>query len=91
MIERLEAEAIIADTAFDAHRLREVVAAKRAIAVLPSNSRRKSPAPLCHGRHLVECCIRRLKHVRRVAIRYWKTARNFPAFVTTTALALCLR
>jgi flagellar hook-associated protein 1 FlgK len=33
-------------------------------------------------RHLVECCIGKLKHFRRVATRYEKTARNYLAIVT---------
>jgi transposase len=95
MIEGLDAEAVIADTAFDADHLREAVAAGQAVAVIPSNPRRKSPAPLDEAlyreRHLVECCIGKLKHFRRVATRYEKTARNFLAIVTVAAIALWLR
>jgi len=43
------------------------------------------------GRHLVECCFNKLKHFRRVATRYEKTARNFLAFITVSAIALWLR
>jgi transposase len=95
MIDGLDAEAVIADTAFDADHLREAVATKRAAAVIPSNPRRKSPAPLDEAlyreRHLVECCIGKLKHFRRVASRYEKTARNFLAVVTVAAIAIWLR
>jgi len=95
MIEGLEAETVIADTAFDAGHLREAVAARQAVAVIPSNPRRKSPLPLDEAlyreRHLVECCIGKLKHFRRVATRYEKTARNYLAIVTVAAIALWLR
>jgi transposase len=95
MMNGLDAEVVIADTAFDADHLREAVAARGMVAVIPSNPRRKSPAPLDEAlyreRHLVECCIGKLKHFRRVATRYEKTARNFLAFVTVAAIAIWLR
>jgi putative transposase len=48
--------------------------------------------PGCYKeRHLVECCINKLKHVRRVGTRYEKTARNFLAIITVAAIALWLR
>ena len=42
-------------------------------------------------RHLVECCIGKLKQFRRVATRYEKTARNYLAVVTIAAIVLWLR
>jgi putative transposase len=42
-------------------------------------------------RHLVECCFNKLKHFRRVATRYEKTARSFLAIITVAAIALWLR
>jgi len=95
MIEGLEAETVIADTAFDADHLREAVAARQADVVIPSNPRRKRSLPLDEAlyreRHLVECCIGKLKHFRRVATRYEKTARNYLAVVTIAAIILWLR
>jgi transposase len=95
MMDGLDAGAVIADTAFDAGHLREAVAAKRAAAVIPSNPGRRRPVPLDEAlyreRHLVECRIGKLKHFRRVATRYEKTARNFLAIVTIAATALWLR
>jgi transposase len=42
-------------------------------------------------RHLVECCISKLKQFRRVATRYEKAARNYLAVVIITATVLWLR
>ncbi len=42
-------------------------------------------------RHLVECCINKLKHFRRIATRYETTAAAFAAMITVAAIALWLR
>jgi putative transposase len=48
-------------------------------------------AHLYAQRHLVECCISKLKQFRRVATRFEKTARNYFAVVTLAAIVLWLR
>jgi transposase len=89
------AGAVIADTAYDADHLRAAIAAKGAEAVIPSNPSRSRRLPLdehlYRERHLVECCIGKLKQFRRVATRYEKTARNYLAVVTLAATILWLR
>lgn len=94
-LDRLPAEVVIADTAFDADHLREKIAANNAIAVIPSHPSRTRRLPLDKAlykeRHLVECCFSKLKHFRRVATRYEKTARNYLAVVTIAATILWLR
>ena len=91
----LPAEAAIADTAHDADHPREAIAARGAAAVIPSNPSRTRRLPLdkrLHREgHPVECCFNRLKHFRRVATRYEKTARNHLAVVTIAATVLWLR
>jgi transposase len=95
LIEGLPAEVVMADTAYDADHLRQVIAAKGAIAVIPNNPSRarKYPLdkPLYAEGHLVECCFSKLKQFRRVATRFEKTARNYPAVVTLTAIILWMR
>jgi transposase len=95
LIDGLDGTFVIADTAYDADHFRQAVAAKNAVAVIPSHASRATAHPLdkdlYRERHLVECCINKLKHFRRVATRYEKTARNFLAVVTVAAIAVWLR
>ena len=89
LLEGLPAEVVMADTAYDADHLRQAIAAKGALAVIPN----KYPLDkhLYAQRHLVECCFSKLKQFRRVATRFEKTARNYLAVVTLAAIILWLR
>jgi transposase len=95
LIEDLPAEAVMADTAYDSDRLRQAIADKGAVAVIPNNPSCAKKHPLDKHlyaqRHLVECCFSKLKQFRRVATRFDKTARNYLAVVTVAAIVLWLR
>jgi len=95
LIEGLPAEVVMADTAYDSDQIRQAVAEKRALAVIPNNPSRAKKHPLDKDlyaqRQLVECCIGKLKHFRRVATRFEKTARNYLAVVTLAAILIWLR
>lgn len=95
LIEGLPALAVMADAAYDADPLRQAIADKGAVAVIPNNPSRSRKHPLDKHlyaqRHLVECCFSRLKQFRRVATRFEKTARNYLAVVTLAAIVLWLR
>lgn len=95
LIEDLAAAAVMADTAYDSDQLRQKIADKGAVAVIPNNPSRALKHPLDRHlyaqRHLVECCFSRLKQFRRVATRFEKTARNYLAIVTLAAIVLWLR
>jgi transposase len=95
LIEGLAAEVVMADTAYDSDQIRQAIADKGALAVIPNNPSRARKHPLDHHlyaqRHLVECCFSRLKQFRRVATRFEKTARNYLAVVTLAAIVLWLR
>jgi transposase len=84
----------MADTAYDADRLRQAIAAKGALAVISNHPSRALKYPLDKHlyaqRHLVECCFSKLKQLRRVATRFEKTARNYRP-VTLAATILWLR
>lgn len=95
LIADLSAEVVMADTAYDSDRLRQAIAGKPAVAVIPSNPSRARKYPLDKHlyaqRHLIECCFSKLKQFRRVATRFEKTARNYLAVVTLAAIILWLR
>jgi len=95
LIEDLPAEVVMADAAYDSDHLRQAIARKRAVAVIPNNPSRTRKYPidkhLYAQRHLVECCFSKLKQFRRVATRYEKTARNYLAVVTIAATVLWLK
>ena len=95
LIEGLPARIVIADAAYDSDRLRQVIANKGAVAVVPNNPSRARKHPLntrlYKERHLIECCFGKLKQCRRVATRYEKTARNYLAMVALAATMLWLR
>ena len=97
----LPAQFVIADRAYDSDGLitwledtgREVVIPQRKVV------RKRPPHPpprpfdplLYRLRNLVERTIGHLKHYRRIATRYEKTARNYAAFITIAATALWLK
>lgn len=95
LIEGLPAEIVMADTAYDADPLRQAIADKGALAVIPNNPSRSQKHPLDKHlyaqRHLVECCFSKLKQFRRIATRFEKTAKNYRAVVTLAAIVLWLR
>lgn len=95
LIDGLPAKVVMADTAYDADHFRQAIAAKGAVAVIPSNPSRARKHPLDKHlyaqRHLVECCFSKLKQFRRVATRFEKTARNYLAIITLAATVLWLR
>ena len=95
LIDGLPAEVVMADAAYDADPLRQAIAEKGAVAVIPNNPSRARKYPLDKQlyaqRHLIECCFSKLKQFRRVATRFEKTARNYLAVVTLAAIVLWLR
>lgn len=95
LIEGLAAGAVMADTAYDSDRLREDIADKGAVAVIPNNPSRARKHPLDKHlyaqRHLIECCFSKLKQFRRIATRYEKTARNYRSMIALAATILWIR
>lgn len=87
-------DAVIADKAYDADAFLDLVSARDAEAVIPPTKcrtvQRRYSKRKYKQRNLIERFINRLKHYRRVATRYEKTARNFLAFahLATTLVAL---
>jgi transposase len=87
--------AVIADKGYDSAALVEMVEARGAAAVIPTQKTREVQRAidrlLYRERNLAERFLNRAKHYRRVATRYDKTARNYLAFVHVAAIMVLLR
>ena len=81
---------VIADKGYDSDELVRHVEKRGSTAVIPSRSGRTTPRRLLkrqyRRRNHVERFVSRIKHLRRVATRYEKTARNFLGFIQVAAL-----
>jgi transposase len=94
LIEGLQADAVLADKAYDSNALRETIAAMGADAVIPSNRSRR--IAISHDRTIyrhqnrIERCFNRLKHFRRFATRYDRRTIHFRGFVLLAAAMIWL-
>jgi transposase len=88
-------DVLIADTAYDSNEFRTRLAEQGSIVVIPSSPSRAHAT--AHDQHLykegpvIECFINKIKHFRRIASRYEKTARNFLAMIHLAGLMVWLR
>ncbi|MDQ1159208.1 transposase [Sphingomonas sp. SORGH_AS 950] len=86
---------VLADKAYDADRIRELIQDQGATHNIPPKSNRKwKPCfskRLYRERNLVERFFSKLKHFRRVATRYDKLATNFLAMIQFASMRLWLR
>jgi transposase len=88
--------AALADKGYDADWLIvELQQAGVSEIVIPSKKNRKQPRvydkELYKGRNIVERAINRLKHYRRIATQYDKTARNFYSFICLAIAVINLK
>jgi transposase len=87
-------EAVIADKAYDANAFLDVLRKRNAEVVIPPLKTRKVQRRYSRSkykqRNLIERFLNRLKHYRRVATRYEKTAANFLAFVQLASTLVTL-
>ena len=95
LIADIEAEALLADKAYDANeRMRAVLKAQDIEPVIPSKSSRTEPIDydkhLYTARHLIENFFAKLKQYRAIATRYDKTARNFLSAIHMAACVIWL-
>jgi len=90
-----QADAVLADKAYDSNGLREIIAQMAAEAVIPSKRNRKVFIPhdtgLYKQRNRIERCFGRLKHFRRFATRYDRRTIHFAGFIHLAAAMLWLR
>jgi len=95
LLEGFDAEAVLADRAYDNNDLRQAIAGIGAQAVIPSTRSRKAPIPhdqaAYRHRNRIERCFNKLKHFRRFATRYDRRADHYLAFTHLAAIMLWLR
>lgn len=92
LIEAASGQNFIADKGYDSAAVVAAIEAKQMNAVIPSQAdrtrRRKIDLHLYKERHLVENFFCRLKHYRRAATRFDKTAQNFLGFVLFASIRI---
>jgi transposase len=95
LLEGFRAHAVLADTGYDADELVKWIQPTGALVVIPPRSNRTVlrdyDQALYKERHRVERMFGYLKHFRRVATRYDKTALSFLSFVQLAASYLWLK
>jgi transposase len=93
LIENLQPQYVIGDKGYDSDPLRQQIRRQKAKPVIPARKgtrRRRYDKTKYKLRNVVERFFNRMKHCRRIATRYEKTARNFLGFVHLAALWLFL-
>ena len=88
-------ENLLADMGFDSDRFRGRIAEAGAQAVIPSSRVRSQAIPydkhIYRDRNLVERFINKIKHFRRIATRYEKTAVSFASMLFLVGAMIWLR
>ena len=86
---------VVADKAYDADPLIDLIETMGAIPVIPARKNRTEPrhldAHLYKERHLIECFINKIKWYRRIFSRFDKLASHFLAFLSFVSALIWLR
>ena len=95
LVENLAADYVLADKGYDADAFVLKLKEMGTEVVIPSRAnrteRREIDRHLYKERHLIECCIGKLKHFRRVFSRFDKLAKNYLSFVYFASTIVWLR
>ena len=95
LLENLFPDYVIADKGYDSEHFVILLRKKGAQAVIPSRINRRIQRlidqDLYKEQHLIECCIGKLKHFRRVFSRFDKLAKNYLSFVQFASTIIWLR
>src|SRR5437868_5664740 len=95
LISGISFEHLLADKGYDADWFRERIANAGAAAVIPSTRSRSQAIPydkhIYQDRNLVERFFNKIKHFRRIATRYEKTAVSFAAMLFLVGALIWLR
>ena len=94
LLDGVEFEALIADRAYDSNALRDELQERGATAVIPPKSNRSDAIDydreMYKWRHLVENFFCKLKHFRRLAMRFEKTDVSYAAMLHAVSSRLAL-
>jgi len=86
--------AVVADKGYDSTAFAQLIAGRNAQVVIPSRANAKKPRlideNLYKDRNKIERFFNRIKHYRRIATRYDKTADSFLAFLHIAAIMTLL-
>ena len=95
LISGCRGEYVIADKGYDAQPFIAYLAEVGMVAVIPARANRKEPREydthLYRERHVVECCIGKIKHYRRIFSRFDKLASRYLGFLQFAAALIWLR
>jgi transposase len=95
LISGISFEHLLADKGYDADWFRTCIANAGAAAVIPSTRARAQAIPydkhIYRDRNLVERFFNKIKHFRRIATRYEKTAASFAAMLFLVGAMIWLR
>jgi transposase len=95
LLENLFPEYVLADKGYDSDKFVLLLKKRNSKVVIPSRVNRKIQRvidlDLYKERHLIECCIGKLKHFRRVFSRFDKLAKNYLSFVQFASTIIWLR
>ena len=89
LISGLSFDKLLADKGYDSDRFRACISTAGAEAVIPSTRSRSQAIP--YDRNLVERFFNKIKHFRRIATRYEKTAISFAAMLFAVGAVIWLR
>lgn len=94
LLEGFSFQFALADRGYDADEILQTIQKREAIAVIPPKCNRKIQRhynrDIYKERNLIERFFNRIKHFRRVATRYEKTACNYLAMLTLASIVLWL-
>jgi transposase len=95
LIGGLSFDKLLADKGYDSDRFRASIAQQGAEAVIPSTRSRSQAIPydkyVYRERNLVERFFNKIKHFRRIATRYEKTALSFESMLFLVGAAIWLQ
>ena len=86
---------LLADKGYDADFIRGDIEARGGFAMIPTKKNRLVQSPVDGAiyalRNIIERCFNKLKHARRLATRYDKTANSYSGFIHVISIRLWMK